>query len=175
MYSTAIRQMIEFILHLQRSNVHIKTVHRRIEFVAMNHQYIWDGSELKITTNTSSVKMKFGLVNAENPNFISINTKRLNIKFAHTNFQTFLCFGMTIPTHEMMVDEGTYQQHMVFTDLPEYEEFRGVYDVAHELIENNIQYFGSYRIPVLDMGYIARRLEMKYPETKGYWGKYLNE
>lgn len=175
MYSTAIRQMIEFILHLQRSNVHIKTVHRRIEFVAMNHQYIWDGSELKITTNTSSVKIKLGLVNSENPNYISINTKRLNIKFAHKNFLTFLCPDMTVPTHEMMVDEGTYQQHMVFTDLPDYDEVLEIYKVANELVENDLHYFGSYKIPVLDMEHIARQMEWKYPETKGYWGRYLNE
>lgn len=175
MYSTAIRQMIEFILHLQRSHVHTLTVHRRIEFVAMNHRYVWDGVELKITTANSTVNIKPGLIHSENRNFFSINTKRLNIKFNHNNFYTFLCPDLTVPTSEIMVDEGTYQQNMVFIDLPDYDEVREIYKVANELVENDLRYFGSYRIPVLNMGHVAHQLEGNYPETKGYWGRYLNE
>lgn len=174
MYSNAIRQMIEFVLHLSRSNVHTLTVHRNISFIAMNHQFVWDGSELKITTNSSTVSMKFGLVNSEDRNYISTNTQRLNIKFNHDDFYTYLSPELTVLTSEMMVDEGTYQQHMVFADLRDFDEVHGIYQVAHELVENNIRYFGTYRIPLIDMGYVARQLEWKYPETAGYWGRYLN-
>lgn len=175
MYSEAIRQMMEFILHLNNSMVYTKGV-GRIEFVSMNHKYVWDGYELSICSGKKIIKMiYFGLKNDNERNFISILTKRLNITSNHHNSYTHLCTDMTIPTIEMMVDEGTYHQHMVFADLPDYDEVRGIYDVVYELVENNISYFGSYRIPLLDMKHVARQLELKYPETKGCWGKYINE
>lgn len=171
MYSSAVRQMMELVLHLQRSMVITKITSHQIEFVSMNHSYRWNGSELYIG---KSIKLKLGLSVSEDKNFISTNSQRLNIKFNNTNFYTFLSSEMTAMTSDMMVDEGTYHQHMIFADLPDYNEVLGIYKVSKELVENNVSYFGSYRIPLLDMGHVARQLEYRYPETKGFWGRYLN-
>ena len=169
MYSTAIRQMMVFLLHLKRTCIRYP-----LEFVSMNTRYRWDGCNcLSIYTSTSEVKLTIGLGTHSGRNFISTNSRRLNIRCNNYNFNTFLSPELTVLTADMLSDEGVYFQHMVVAELPDYEEVLGVYEVSNELVENNVSYFGTYCIPVLDMGHVARQLEYKYPQSKGYWGRYL--
>lgn len=175
MYSPAIRQMMEFVLHLERSMVHTLTINRSISFSTYNHKYNWDGKKLSITAGSSNIAViKPHLILGQMDNYLPISTTRINIKFNNTNIKTRLNDDMVVLTGDMCVDEGTYFQHSIFADLPDYNQVLDIYKVSLELIENNVSYVGSFKIPLIDMDTVVRHIEHNNPETFGYWERYKN-
>lgn len=167
MYSDAIRQMMEFVLHLVSNDVTPFTI--KHSSMKIN----WSFDELILSTSDSRVKIQFGLLKTdEETNYISLHCNRFNIRYNNLDFKSFLVPGTTVLTSELLHDEGTYFQHNILCELPDYDDIKDLTQVATELVQNKLQYIGSYKIPLFDMKKVVKKIEECHPETIGCWEKY---
>lgn len=171
-YGKSIKQMMEFILYMYKNKI-TTTTNTNIKFSYYKHHFIWDGHELTVKCGISIMRISVNLSKRNENNYISVISKRLNIQHDNSDFYTFISPEITIKTKELCEDDGLYFQYSLFSDLPDYEEILDIFNTSNLLIQNNVSYFGSYKIPKFNMKKIITKIIELYPETKDKWEEYL--